>query len=488
MRDSLEKRPKDLAIELGVLQREAKDLGLPSIVIIEGIDGSGKGHLLNRIVLELDARAYSMRSVHASERHLQGYPLLWDMWVNLPREGEIQFFDRSAYYRVLDAWAEGTVSGKSLSQYWKDIVCFERNQIDAGTLIVKAFLVSSKKEQASRFKAFEKNPKTSWRVKKKDWRRHEQYAAYRTQVESMMQATNQAGAEWSVVETDDLKKGTQCLYEVLIERFREAIEKRRAEVSKPSVKEKWIPYTGRDYLSEIDLTPDIERSDYKEMLKERQSEMYELVHQIHAQKIPVILVYCGSDAAGKGGCIKRLLQGIDPRSFKVIGVGPPSKRELAHHYLWRFWKKLPSRGNITIFDRSWYGRVLVERVEGFCTNKEWQQAYQEINEMEGQLTEFGAVIIKFWLHIDQDTQLERFRAREENPVKRWKITPDDWRNREKNDLYEQAVNEMVDQTNTKNAPWNLISSVSKAHARIRTLDITIAALKAAIKRGHNAQL
>tara|TARA_B110000037_G_scaffold222664_1_gene298661 strand:+ start:52597 stop:54072 length:1476 start_codon:yes stop_codon:yes gene_type:complete len=482
------KRPKDLAIELGELQREAKGLGLPSIVVIEGIDGSGKGHVLNRVLLELDARVYSIRAVHASERHLQEHPLLWDMWNNLPLEGDVQFFDRSAYYRVLDAWAEGGLPEKTLDQYWKDIVSFERNQVDAGTLLIKVFLVSSKKEQARRFKALENNPKTAWRVRKKDWRRHEQYAAYRAQVESMMQSTKHPGAEWSVIETDDLKKGTQRLYEILIESFRAAIEKRKASEEKQSVRDKWIPYTGRDYLSEIDLTSDLDRSEYKQMLKERQSEMYELVHQINAQKIPVVLVYCGSDAAGKGGCIKRLLQGIDPRSFKVIGVGPPSERELAHHYLWRFWKQLPPRGRITIFDRSWYGRVLVERVEDFCTNKEWQQAYQEINEMEAQLTNFGTVILKFWLHIDQDTQLERFRAREENPIKQWKITPDDWRNREKSHLYDQAVNEMVENTNTKNAPWNLVSSVSKMHARIRTLDITIAALKAAIKRGRIAPM
>lgn len=482
------KRLKDLSIELGVLQREAKGLGLPALVVIEGIDGCGKGHLLNRILLEMDSRAYAIRSVHASEQHLFEYPLLWDMWTNLPREGDVQFFDRSAYYRVLDTWAEGTLPEKALGSYWKDLVRFERQQVDAGTLLIKVFLVSSKKEQARRFKALEKNPKTAWRVKKKDWKRHEQYSAYRSQVESMMKATNHPGAEWSVIETDDLKDATQHLYRILIKGFREAIAKRKALPRKRAVKEKWIPYKGRDYLSEIDLSPALERSEYKQLLKARQSEMYQLVHQIYALRIPVVMVYCGADAAGKGGCIKRLLQGIDPRSFRVIGVGAPTKVELAHHYQWRFWTEMPPRGKITIFDRSWYGRVLVERVEGFCSNEEWQRAYREINEMEEHLTSYGTVLLKFWLHIDLDTQLERFRAREENPIKQWKITDEDWRNREKANLYEEAVNEMVDKTNTPAAPWHLVSSVSKMHARIETLDITIAALKAAIKRGHLARL
>jgi polyphosphate kinase 2 (PPK2 family) len=192
------------------------------------------------------------------------------------------------------------------------------------------------------------------------------------------------------------------------------------------------------------------------------------------------MVYCGWDAAGKGGCIKRLLQGVDPRSFTVVPIAAPTKLELSHHYLWRFWKELPPRGKITIFDRSWYGRVLVERVERLCSNDEWQRAYDEMNAMERHLTDFGAVVIKFWLHIDQDTQLERFQAREENPFKQWKITDEDWRNREKFPKYEQAVNEMVHLTSTPYAPWNLIASNCKMHARIQTLDTFIEAINSVL--------
>lgn len=479
---------KKLAQRLGVIQREAKDLGIPAMIVIEGIDGSGKGTLLNRLILELDARAYDIFSTHAGDHLLHEYPLLWTVSQHTPATGKLQFFDRSAYYLVLDAWAEGKLKEKDLTAYWEDINHFERQLADNETLILKIFLTTSKNEQAKRFQKFAGNPNTAWRVTDKDWRRHRQYSAHLAQVRKMMSQTHHSFAPWKEIVTDDLDAATIELYETVIAAFEEKVNAFKVAQTVPEPPRTWVPYRGVDHLANVDLSKSISRGRYKKRLKQKQAEVYDLAHQLHALKIPVVMVYCGWDAAGKGGCIKRLLQGVDPRSFSVVPIGAPTAEELSHHYLWRFWKELPRRGKITIFDRSWYGRVLVERVEALCSNLEWKRAYQEINEMEAHLIRFGTVVIKFWLQIDPETQLERFEARQADPNKRWKITAEDWRNREKHELYEQAVNEMITETSTAHAPWTLISATCKQYARIQTLDTAIAAMKAAIKRKHLAEL
>ncbi len=471
---------KELAIRVGVLLRKAGRLGIPSVVVIEGLDGSGKGLLLNRLILEIDARAYDIYSTHASDEPARDYPLLWRMWNHTPVRGKLQFFDRSAYYLALDTWADGEIDDKDFDRYMDDIRKFERQLADNGTLLVKVLLTVSKKEQARRFRNYENNPKTAWRVTGKDWKRHRQYQEYLEQARKMMTVTDEDYAPWKEIATDDLKEATISLHETVITAFEAAIEKRKKEARNPEPERPRVNYEGTDYLAEVDLSAKLERKQYKMLLKERQAEIHELAHQIHEHRVPVVMVYCGWDAAGKGGCIKRLLQGVDPRSFTVVPIAAPTKLELNHHYLWRFWKELPPRGKITIFDRSWYGRVLVERVEDLCSIDEWQQAYGEINAMERHLTDFGAVVIKFWLHIDQDTQLERFRAREEDPFKQWKITDEDWRNRKKYSQYEQAVNEMVHRTNTPYAPWNLVASNCKMSARIETLDTFIEAINSVL--------
>ncbi|MEM9159370.1 MAG: phosphate--AMP phosphotransferase [Verrucomicrobiota bacterium] len=478
---------KSLAIRIGVLQRETKEKDIPTLVIIEGLDASLKGQLLNKLILEIDTRSYDVYSTHASHAEPRKYPLLWRFWNNTPSKGRIQFFDRAGYYLTLDAWAEGNLSEDELERYWEDQVEFEKQLSEDGVRIVKIFLTVSKKTQAERLEEMESNPKTAWRVTKKDWKRHDQYKAYRQKVERMVEKTNTEFARWKVIETDNFRSALIELYETLSEELQAALDY-EASGRKPSKSTRWIPYDGPDYLSRVNLTPTLDRTYYKKLLKERQATIHDLVHEIHTHKIPVVLAYCGWDAAGKGGCIKRLVQGMDPRSYKVSPTAAPTSTELSHHYLWRFWKEMPAQGRITIFDRSWYGRVLVERIEGLCSNVEWKRAYEEMNQMEKHLTDFGTVVIKFWLHIDNDTQLERFIAREESPLKQWKITEEDWRNRKKWNKYEQAANEMIHNTDKPNAPWVVVSSVCKMHARIKTLDTVIEHLQAAIERNHKPVL
>jgi polyphosphate kinase 2 (PPK2 family) len=202
-----------------------------------------------------------------------------------------------------------------------------------------------------------------------------------------------------------------------------------------------------------------------------------LEHEIYVRRVPVVIAYEGWDAAGKGGNIRRLTQNLDPRGYEVVPVAAPNDIEKAHHYLWRFWLQMPKAGHITIFDRSWYGRVLVERVEGFCTEAQWRRAYREINGMEQHLAHFGAIVLKFWLHIDPDEQLRRFREREGMLHKQWKMTDEDWRNREKLDQYRGAVEEMLYRTSTPYAPWTIVESNCKRHARVKVLETVCKAIR-----------
>lgn len=226
-------------------------------------------------------------------------------------------------------------------------------------------------------------------------------------------------------------------------------------------------------LSEVPLDKEIETDEYRKELKELQNRLGELHNRLYRKKVPVIIAYEGWDAAGKGGNIKRIAGALDPRGYEVHPIASPEPHEKARHYLWRFWTRLPKTGHIAIFDRTWYGRVMVERLEGFCSENDWMRAYNEINEFEKELHDWGAVIIKFWVQIDKDTQLERFNERQNTPEKQWKITDEDWRNRDKWDAYETAVNEMIQKTSTSYAPWHILESVDKKYARIKALKIVV---------------
>jgi polyphosphate kinase 2 (PPK2 family) len=230
-------------------------------------------------------------------------------------------------------------------------------------------------------------------------------------------------------------------------------------------------------LGQSDLTLFLEREEYEKTLDIYQKRIRELEHEVYVERLPVVIVYEGWDAAGKGGNIKRLVAKMDPRGYEVIPIAAPNDIEKAHHYLWRFWMQMPKAGHIAIFDRSWYGRVLVERVEGFAQLHEWKRAFREINEMEQQWVNFGAVLFKFWLHISPEEQLRRFEERQKNEHKKWKITEEDWRNREKREQYREAVDEMLLRTSTSSAPWHVIESNSKLYARIKVLKTVVHGLE-----------
>ena len=471
-----------LEIKLGELQRRLLELKVPVIIVFEGWDAAGKGTLINELILPLDRRGLKVHSTPLVREEDQFYPFLWRFWGCMPVRGRIAVFDRSWYRRVLSDRVDGRTRPKDLPQTFDDIVSFERQLTFDGAVIVKLFLHISKKEQERRLKKLRRNRATAWRVTTDDWKHHEQYSAYLTATEEMLARTDSDFAPWTVVEAHDRRFASLKMFRAVIGALEDRVNVGAQAKAGPARKraKRVAEDVGASVLDRVDLSLSLPIKEYRRKLDPKQKKLRELQYEAHTHRVPVVIVFEGWDAAGKGGNIRRLTAKLDPRGYEVVPIGAPNDLERAHHYLWRVWTNMPKAGHFTVFDRSWYGRVLVERVEGFCSEEEWKRAYREINEMEQHLTNFGTVLLKFWLHIDADVQLKRFREREKDPHKRWKITAEDWRNREKADVYKAAVEEMLFRTSTSYAPWTIVESNCNHYARIKVLDTVVRAIKARI--------
>ncbi|MBD3343677.1 MAG: polyphosphate:AMP phosphotransferase [Chitinivibrionales bacterium] len=470
-----------LEITLGRLQREAKELGLSVLIVFEGWEAAGKGTLVNELILPLDPRGFKVHSILPPNEEESLRPFLWRFWTRTPAGGRIVIFDRSWCRRIFNDRVEGHIKESQFVQAVSDIRSFERQLADDGTVIIKFFLHISKEEQKKRFNKLRKNPATAWRISKLDLARHKKYESYLAAAEDMLTKTDSAFAPWTVIESHNQRFAALKMFNTVTTALQTRIDQIKTREKSPPQKKKTAPGQKSDLavsiLDKVDTSLSLDRDEYRKLLKKKQKRLRELEHEIYMQRIPIIIAYEGWDAAGKGGNIRRLTQELDPRGYEVVPVAAPNDIEKAHHYLWRFWKQIPKAGHITIFDRTWYGRVLVERVEGFCTEEQWRRAYREINEMEEHLTHFGTVLLKFWLHIDMEEQLRRFNLRQQTPHKEWKITEEDWRNREKWDDYKLAVEEMIFRTSTPHAPWTIVESNCKWFARIKVIDTVIKAIE-----------
>ncbi len=462
------------------LQRRAIEMEIPVIVVFEGWEAAGKATLINRLLLSLDPRHFSVYSTNSPTEDDMRRPFLWRFWVRTPEKGRMAIFDRSWYTRVLMERVKDLAGPEDVEDAFDDISSFERQLTDHGNVLVKLFLHISKKEQRRRFENLEKNPDTAWRVTKDDWVHHRRYNDYRAAAEEMLARTDTESARWHVLPANDWNFAAAHVFDAVIA----AIEDKVREVGDTGSLSRLVtgpppdlPDVRRVRLDAVDLSATVTDEEYDKKLKKHQKRLRELEKTIYTKELPVIVVFEGWDASGKGGNIKRLTQNLDPRIYDVVPIGAPTEHEKMHHYLRRFWKRIPRAGRIGIFDRSWYGRVLVERVEGLCAENEWKHAYREINEFEDQLLESGAILVKFWLHIDKETQLRRFEERMRIPYKRWKIGDEDWRNREKWDLYAAAVEEMLARTSTTCAPWTIVESNDKHSARLKTLKTVIRAIE-----------
>ena len=503
-------RVPGLRIELLEAQRLLTDARFPVIVVFQGVDGAGKGETVNLLNEWMDprwivTRAYGEPSDEESER-----PEYWRYWRDLPRKGRIGLFLSSWYSRpVLDRVYRRNGSADFDKQLDR-IAGFERTLTDDGALILKFWMHLGKDAQKKHLRKLEKDPLTRWRVTKLQWQHWRMYDKFVAAAERALQRTSTVQAPWTIVEGVDEAHRSLTVATTILEAVRKALAEGRGtrkaretlvvQPSKPASAKDGQPkavaagkrgrVTAADkaqaagapptILNSLDMSQELTKKAFSKALQKYQGQLNRLQRKAQARGVSTIMVFEGQDAAGKGGAIRRVTGALDARSYQVIPIAAPTDEERAQHYLWRFWRHLSRAGKLTIFDRSWYGRVLVERVEGFATEEEWRRAYSEINEFEEQLVDRGIVVIKYWVHITEDEQLRRFKEREKAQYKRWKLTDEDWRNRGKWPDYERAVNEMVERTSTRLAPWTLVEGNNKYFARLKVLQTAVASLKAAV--------
>ncbi len=479
-KESIKKEWEELGEKLLVLQRDCKSAQIPVMIVFEGIGAGGKGMQINKLLRYLDPRGFKVHAMKKAEKEKDGHPFLWKYWCRTPEYGRIAIFDTSWYGKVLkDSYEE--VKESKLEAVYEDIQSFEKQLTDDGMVIIKLYLHISKKEQKKRYEGLLEHKSTAWRVSKEDLKKNKNYEEFLALNDEMLEKTNYEYAPWTVIDATNKNYAALMIMKEVVGRLEAALAKKQAvKKEKPSpmaAKENYVPTV----LSQADLTKTMDAAEYQERLEALQERLALLHSEIYRRKIPVVLAFEGWDAAGKGGAIKRLTSALDPRGYAVYPTSSPNDIEKSHHYLWRFWNNMPKAGHISIFDRTWYGRVMVERVEGFCSEEEWKREYDEMNEMESNLYHAGAVVLKFWLQIDKDEQEKRFNERTNNPAKQWKITDEDWRNRAKWDAYEECVDEMIIKTSTEYAPWVVVEANSKYYARIKVLMSVIEAIEKRLK-------
>lgn len=474
--EELDRRLEEARIQLAARQIAIKDKKLPVMVLLEGWGAAGKGSVLGRVIRNMDPRFFKVDVEKEPTEDECRRPFLYRHFVKIPEAGKFAFLVGSWMKEITKGYVQGKLDKKEYSERLVSIKRFERQLTDNGYLVLKFFFHIDEKEQKKRLEELLEDKHTKWRVTEADLSQNRNYEKWETAYDSYMEETNQSSAPWYLIDSKNKKWAELQMLEIMIKGIDTALENQSKAVP---ILQNHFPLKVIPKLSEISLKDKVlEEKEYREELKACQKRLRELHNKLYHKKIPVVIAYEGWDAAGKGGNIKRIAAALDPRGYEVHPIASPEPHEKARHYLWRFWNQLPKAGHIAIFDRTWYGRVMVERLEGFCSENDWQRAYNEINEFEKELDDWGAVIIKFWVQIDKDTQLERFTLRQNTPEKQWKITDEDWRNREKWDLYEEAVNEMLQKTNTEYAPWYVLESNDKKYARIKALKTVIAAIEA----------
>ncbi len=447
----------------------AQDRKFPVLILIGGVDGAGKGETVNLLNEWMDPRHIQTRAFgDASDEEVERPPM-WRFWRELPPKGTIGIIFGSWYTAPIVNRVMGQTADEDLQQSLDEIVRFERMLCDEGVLLLKFWFHLGKQQQKKRLRELEKNPLMRWRVTKLDWQRFKIYDQFREISARSLRETSTANAPWTVVEGLDPRYRSLTVGRVLLE----AIQQRLKHSTEKVISARTAPLPATDNLGlvrNLDLTQKVAKPKYKKQLEKWQGALNLRSREKKFFKHhSLILVFEGSDAAGKGGVIRRITGAIDARHYEITPVAAPTEEERAQPYLWRFWRHVPRRGRIAIFDRSWYGRVLVERVERLCQVDDWMRAYSEINDFEEQLVRNGGIVLKFWLQISRAEQLRRFKLREKIAFKTFKITEEDWRNREKWDAYEQAVCDMIDRTSTEIAPWNVIEAEDKYFARLKVL-------------------
>jgi AMP-polyphosphate phosphotransferase len=471
--------------ELLDVQSQLREAGRSSVIVLfGGVEGAGKSESVNLLNEWMDprwlvTRAYGPPSDEEGER-----PEYWRFWRDLPARGRIGFFLSAWYSRPLLDRVHRNLRRAEFGACLDDAVDFERALTDDGALILKFWMHLDKRSQKERLEKLHSDPLTRWRVTKEQWDNWALYGRFIEAAEEIITRTSLANAPWMIVEGGDERYRSLTVASAIRDAIRKrlngspaynssgsALVVRSAKRRQPAVPKSRpaVRATKQTILSKLDMSQHSDAKHYKVELERLQGRLNLLHRKAQRHGISTMLVFEGWDAAGKGGAIRRLTAAINAADYQVIPIAAPTEEERAQHYLWRFWRHLARRGRVTIFDRSWYGRLLVERVEGFATEPEWMRASAEINQFESQLAAHGIVLIKYWIHITQEEQLRRFRARETAAYKRWKLTHEDWRNRKRWPEYEIAVNDMIERTSTRQAPWTLVEANDKNFARLKVL-------------------
>ncbi len=478
-KEEVKERLRTAREQLYDFQMKIKEHKIPVLVLFEGWGSSGKGSTIGKVIKNIDPRFFKVVTMSEPTEEEKRYPFLYKYFREIPEAGKFTFLDSGWMEQTCRECLEGKLEENAYTARIESIRRFERQLTDNGYLVLKFFMQINKEEQTKRMDALLAHKDTKWRISEFDKWENAHYKKCAKVFEQYISDTNVSSAPWYIIDASDRKWAELQVLEIMVSNIEVAMQNQAHSVP---ILQNVFPLEKMPKLSEIELKgKEIEEEEYRKELGVLQKKLGELHNRLYRKRIPVIITYEGWDAAGKGGNIKRITEALDPRGYEVNPIASPEPHEKARHYLWRFWTRLPKDGHIAIFDRTWYGRVMVERLEGFCSENDWKRAYNEINEFEKELKDWGAVLIKFWVQIDKDTQLVRFQERQNNPEKQWKITDEDWRNREKWDAYEIAVDEMLQKTSTVYAPWHILESVDKKYARIKALKIVIKEIEKALK-------
>ena len=471
--------------ELLEAQFELAGADFPVIVLFAGVDGAGKGETANLLNWWMDPRRIVTRAFDRPSESEAARPEFWRFWRALPPRGHIGVLLRAWYSKPLLQRVQDVTDDDAFDRDLDRIVEFERMLVDDGALLVKFWMHLGREAQANRFRALEADPDQAWKVTPLDWQHYGMYDRFISASERLVEGTNWPGAEWMIIDGSGPRARALEVGSVLLDRIKRGLAgedpgrskgarkgrdaRRKARRTARARSGGEVDADAARAFDDLDMTRVLSRAEYGEAVEHWQGRLNRLARAAARHGLSSILVFEGWDAAGKGGAIRRLTGALDARWYRVIPIGAPNDEEAARHYLWRFWRHLPPAGRFIIFDRSWYGRVLVERVEGFASKHEWKRAYDELNAFERQLTDHGMMVLKFWMHISDDEQARRFEERADTPHKRWKLTEEDWRNRSRRADYERAVRDMVARTHTRSAPWMVVEANDKRFARIRVL-------------------
>ena len=468
-------------------QARLREADYPVFVLFGGVDGAGKGETANVLSEWMDPRRISTRAFGAPSQEELERPANWRYWRAMPPRGHIGVFLSAWYSRPLLDRAYEEIDATEFDQRLQRIVDLEKMLADDGALIVKFWMHLGREQQRARLQSLQEDPLLSWRVTRLDWKHYRLYDHFVGAAEQLLRRTDTDAARWTIIEGADANYRNLTAGRALLEAMESKLAAKTGESPAPPesitvLPEVKVPARGKGVLANLDLSKCLTGKKYKAQLKKYQARLNLLHRRARARHKSVILVFEGWDAAGKGGAIRRTTAALDARDFQVISIAAPTDEERAQHYLWRFWRHLSRAGRVTAFDRSWYGRVLVERIEGFAKQHEWKRAYTEINAFEQELVDHGTVLAKFWIHISPEEQELRFNARKVTPHKKWKLTEEDWRNRARWEDYEEAVEEMMARTGTKTAPWHAIPGNDKKYARIAVLKTVCRELERALER------